>query len=109
MRALSGERLVSLSGYHMIGLRKFLNSPKPIAAAVLIPTFGEARFARWAIESVRRQPIKKIEVFIICDGSPPQMVSFFKDLAAEDSGTKGMPFSESGKDRRTLSLTLRSF
>jgi len=63
---------------------EFFEALKP-TATVLIPTFGQATFAHWTIESVRRQTIKDIEIFVICDGSPPEMVSFFKAIAKEDS------------------------
>ncbi|MBF8276448.1 MAG: glycosyltransferase family 2 protein [Candidatus Brocadiaceae bacterium] len=69
----------------MMVSREYSQARNPPIASVLIPTFGNARFARWAIESVQRQTMKDIEIFIICDGSPPQMVSFFKNMATEDS------------------------
>lgn len=53
-------------------------------ATVIIPTFGEAKFARWAIKSVQNQTIKDIEICIICDGSPESMIDFFEGLAKED-------------------------
>lgn len=53
-------------------------------ATVIIPTFGHANFARWAINSVQQQTIKEIEICVICDGSPAEMVSFFEDMARED-------------------------
>ena len=53
-------------------------------AAVIIPTYGEAEFALWAIKSVQRQSVEDIEICIICDGSPEHMVSFFQRMADED-------------------------
>ena len=53
-------------------------------ATVIIPTFGYATFARWAIKSVQQQTIKDLEICVICDGSPEEMISFFKDMARED-------------------------
>lgn len=53
-------------------------------ATVIIPTFGQAKFARWAIRSVQNQTIKDIEICIICDGSPENMISFFQNFADED-------------------------
>jgi glycosyltransferase involved in cell wall biosynthesis len=53
-------------------------------ATVIIPTYGEAKFALWAIKSVQRQSVEDIEICIICDGSPEHMVSFFNDIADED-------------------------
>jgi glycosyltransferase involved in cell wall biosynthesis len=54
-------------------------------ATVIIPTYGNASFARWAIKSVQQQTVKEIEICIICDGSPESMVSFFNTMANEDS------------------------
>lgn len=53
-------------------------------ATVIIPTFGDAKFARWAVKSVQQQTIKDIEICIICDGSPTEMVSFFENMAVDD-------------------------
>lgn len=64
-------------------------------ATVIIPTFGEARFAHWAIESVRQQTVKNIEIFIICDGSPPEMVTFFQGYAKRDSRIQVLQFPKS--------------
>lgn len=68
---------------------------RPPEATVIIPTFGEARFSRWAIESVRRQTVKNIEIFIICDGSPPTMLEFFRDMAKKDKRIRVFWFSKS--------------
>jgi glycosyltransferase involved in cell wall biosynthesis len=53
-------------------------------ATVIIPTFGNAIFARWAIKSVQQQTVKDLEICVICDGSPPEMVSYFNAQASED-------------------------
>ena len=53
-------------------------------ATVIIPTYGEAEFALWAIKSVQRQSVEDIEICIICDGSPAHMVTFFEKMADED-------------------------
>jgi glycosyltransferase involved in cell wall biosynthesis len=79
----------------MMQVREFFRARKPVVASILMPTFGEARFARWAVESVRRQTIENIELFIICDGSPAPMVSFFEELAAEDSRIRVYCFQKS--------------
>jgi glycosyltransferase involved in cell wall biosynthesis len=57
-------------------------------ATVIIPTYGNAKFALWAIKSVQQQTVKDIEICIICDGSPEHMVSFFKELGKEDNRIK---------------------
>jgi len=64
-------------------------------ATVIIPTFGNAQFARWAIKSVQQQSIKDIEICIICDGSPKHMISFFQDMAQEDARLKVFAFPKS--------------
>ena len=61
-------------------------------ATVIIPTFGNASFARWAIKSVQQQTVKDIEICIICDGSPGRMVSFFKEMGQEDPRIKIFEF-----------------
>ena len=64
-------------------------------ATVIIPTFGNAVFARWAIKSVQQQTIRDIEICIICDGSPENMVSFFKEMGQEDLRIKVFEFPKS--------------
>jgi glycosyltransferase involved in cell wall biosynthesis len=64
-------------------------------ATVIIPTFGNARFARWAIKGVQQQTVKDIEICVICDGSPEDMVSFFKELEKEDPRLKVYAFPKS--------------
>jgi glycosyltransferase involved in cell wall biosynthesis len=66
-----------------------------VRATVIIPTFGNAKFARWAIKSVQRQTVQDIEICIICDGSPEDMISFFKDMEKEDPRLKVFVFPKS--------------
>ena len=47
-------------------------------ATVIIPTFGQAEFAVWPIKSVQAQTVRDIEICIICDGSPENMVDFMR-------------------------------
>jgi glycosyltransferase involved in cell wall biosynthesis len=61
-------------------------------ATVIIPTFGRATFARWAIKSVQQQTIRDLEICIICDGSPEETVSLFNDIAREDSRVRVLVF-----------------
>jgi glycosyltransferase involved in cell wall biosynthesis len=53
-------------------------------ATVIIPTFGNAKFALWAVRSVQQQTVKEIEICIICDGSPENMVAFFRSMEKDD-------------------------
>jgi len=64
-------------------------------ATVIIPTFGDARFARWAVKSVQQQTVTDMEICIICDGSPESMVSFFKKMGNEDTRIKVFVFPKS--------------
>jgi GalNAc5-diNAcBac-PP-undecaprenol beta-1,3-glucosyltransferase len=64
-------------------------------ATVIIPTFGPASFARWAIKSVQQQTVRDLEICVICDGSPPEMVSFFQDMAREDKRLRVFTFPKS--------------
>ncbi len=57
-------------------------------ATVIIPTFGQAKFARWAIQSVQRQTVGNIEICVVCDGSPENMVAFFRNLRRTDKRIK---------------------
>ncbi|MHB8138003.1 MAG: glycosyltransferase family A protein [Smithellaceae bacterium] len=57
-------------------------------ATVVIPTFGDAKFARWAVKSVQNQTVRDIEICIICDGSPENMISFFHGMGKEDQRIK---------------------
>jgi glycosyltransferase involved in cell wall biosynthesis len=64
-------------------------------ATVIIPTFGNATFARWAIKSVQNQTVKDIEICIICDGSPENMISFFQNMQKEDRRIKVFSYPKS--------------
>ncbi len=64
-------------------------------ATVIIPTFGQASFAQWAVKSVQNQKIKDIEICIICDGSPEPMVTFFRAMAQDDPRIKVFTFPKS--------------
>src|SRR5664280_820235 len=66
-------------------------------ASVIIPTFGQAAFAVWPIKSVQAQTVRDIEICIICDGSPENMVAFFNALAQEDSRIRVFPFPKGPK------------
>jgi glycosyltransferase involved in cell wall biosynthesis len=64
-------------------------------ATVIIPTFGNAEFACWAVKSVQQQTVKEIEICIICDGSPENMISFFRGMANDDPRIKVYGFPKS--------------
>jgi GalNAc5-diNAcBac-PP-undecaprenol beta-1,3-glucosyltransferase len=64
-------------------------------ATVIIPTYGDAKFARWAIKSVQQQTVKDLEICVICDGSPEEMVFFFQEMAKEDRRIRVFVFPKS--------------
>ncbi len=66
-----------------------------VRATVIIPTFGQASFAQWAIKSVQTQTIPEMEICIICDGSPESMVTFLKKMAQEDPRIQVFSFPKS--------------
>ncbi len=53
-------------------------------ATVLIPTFGDAPFLRWAVASVQAQTLREIEIQVVFDGSPPHMVDMVAAMAEKD-------------------------
>lgn len=64
-------------------------------ATVIIPTYGEAPFALWAVQSVREQTLRDMEICIICDGSPPESVTFFREMARQDSRIRVFAYPKS--------------
>jgi len=68
-----------------------------IRATVIIPTFGNAEFARWAVRSVQQQTVKDIEICIICDGSPENMITFFRGMEKEDPRIKVFAYPKSAR------------
>lgn len=64
-------------------------------ATVIIPTFENARFARWAIKSVQNQTVQDLEICIICDGSSPEMVALFEKMAQKDPRVQLFTFPKS--------------
>lgn len=69
--------------------------PGPARATVIIPTYGDALFARWAIKSVQQQTVRDLEICVICDGSPAKMVSLFRAMADDDPRVKVFIFPKS--------------
>jgi glycosyltransferase involved in cell wall biosynthesis len=56
----------------------------PARATVIIPTFGDASFLRWAIASAQLQTVRELEIRVVCDGSPLHMREQIQAMAAED-------------------------
>ncbi len=64
-------------------------------ATVIIPTFGGASFARWAIASVQQQTVRDLEICVVCDGSPDETVALFEEMREEDARIRVMRFPKS--------------
>jgi glycosyltransferase involved in cell wall biosynthesis len=63
-------------------------------ATVILPTFGEAQFARWSIRSIQRQSVEEMEICVVCDGSPDHMVRFFEDMKKDDPRIQVFEFAK---------------
>lgn len=64
-------------------------------ATAIIPTYGEASFARWAIASVQQQSVRDLEICVVCDGSPDSAVARFEALRKQDERVRVMRFPKS--------------
>ena len=65
------------------------------AATVIIPTYGQAPFLRQALASAQNQTVSDLEICVICDGSPPEMVDQIKEFARGDERVKVFTFAKS--------------
>jgi len=61
-------------------------------ATVIIPTYGYAPYARWAIASAQTQTVRELEICVLCDGSPPETVEMLREIAAEDKRIQVLQF-----------------
>ncbi len=68
---------------------------KKIKSTVIFPTFGSASFSKWALKSVCDQTVIDIEIFIICDGSPKEMINTFREFETNDKRIKLFEFPKS--------------
>ena len=66
----------------------------PVRATVIVPTYGDAPYIRWALASAQAQTVREIEICVLCDGSPPQMVEMLQGIAANDYRIPGMGVSQ---------------
>ena len=64
-------------------------------ATAIIPTFGEASFARWAIASVQQQTVRDLEICVVCDGSPDSTVALFERMREKDTRIRVVRFPKS--------------
>lgn len=61
---------------------------------VLIPTFNNGVVIRSAIESVLEQSVTGFELFIVCDGSPPETHAVVDKYAARDKRVRVFKFEK---------------
>ena len=61
-------------------------------ATVIIPTYGYAPYARWAIASVQAQTVRELEICLLCDGSPQETVKMLEGIAAADERIQILQF-----------------
>ena len=61
---------------------------------MILPTFGEAKFARWSLRSIQSQSVGEIEICVICDGSPEHMVRLFENEKRDDPRIEVFEFAK---------------
>ncbi len=67
---------------------------RPARATVIIPTYGHAPYVLWALASARAQTVREMEICVLCDGSPPEIVEMLRSVAAEDDRIQVLQFSK---------------
>ena len=61
---------------------------------VLIPTFDHGIVIRSAIDSVLEQTVGDFEIFVVCDGSPPETHAVLADYAERDGRIRAFKFEK---------------
>ncbi|WP_308764348.1 glycosyltransferase family 2 protein [uncultured Bacteroides sp.] len=56
--------------------------------SVIIPVYNTEKYVRQAVESIRRQTLKDIEIIIVNDGSTDGSMTILEELAAQDERIK---------------------
>ena len=67
---------------------------RPARATVIIPTYGHAPYVLWALASAQAQTVREMEICVLCDGSPPEIVEMLQSVAAEDDRIMVLQFSK---------------
>ena len=62
-----------------------MNEETTIPVSVIMPVYNTAPFLLQAIESVRAQTLKNIEIILINDGSTDNSMQIIEEQAAQDS------------------------
>ena len=56
--------------------------------SVIIPVYNTEKYVRQAVESIRQQTLKDIEIIIVNDGSTDGSMTILEELAAQDERIK---------------------
>src|SRR4051812_24050128 len=64
----------------------------PPLFSILLPIVRPPAMLPFAIESVLAQSVRDFELFVICDGAPPETVACARDYANRDPRVKVFPF-----------------
>lgn len=70
--------------------------------SVIIPVYNTEKYVRQAVESIRRQTLKDIEIIIVNDGSTDGSMTILEELAAQDERIK--LFSQENQDKVQLEI-----
>lgn len=73
----------------------------PVQFTILLPVHRNADLIPYAIQSVLRQTVQDFELFIICDGSPPDTIDCAQSFANKDSRIYVFPFRKGKRHGET--------
>jgi glycosyltransferase involved in cell wall biosynthesis len=85
-----------------------LNDTVALRCTVLLPVIRPPYFLPNAIERVLAQTVREFELFIVCDGAPPETIECAHDFARRDSRVKVFTFPKGrrvGEAHRHTALT----
>jgi glycosyltransferase involved in cell wall biosynthesis len=74
---------------------------------ILLPVVRPPILLPFAIESVQRQVCEDFELFVVCDGAPPETVAFAQEAAARDARIRVFSFAKgqrNGEEHRHTAL-----
>lgn len=70
----------------------FPDPPAAVRSTVLLPVLRPPYFLPNSIKSVLSQTVRELELFVICDGAPPETVECAQEFARSDSRVKVFSF-----------------